>query len=70
MGFSFYSTGGGKRAKECWNESHAINVSAPAAKTKKKPAGVSQGEREHLLPSEPDKADAYGCDADAVVDRR
>jgi hypothetical protein len=57
MGFSFYSTGGGKRAKECWNESHAIKVSAPAAKTKKKPAGVSHGEREHLLPSEPDKAD-------------
>jgi hypothetical protein len=70
MGFSFYSTGGGKRAKGCWNESHTIIGSAPAAKTKKKPAGVSQGEREHLLPSEPDKADTYGCDAGAVVDHR
>jgi len=29
-----------------------------------------RGEREHLLPSEPDKADTYGCDAGAVVDRR
>jgi hypothetical protein len=57
MGFSFLSTGCVERTKECWNESHAINASAPAAKTKKKPAGVSQGEREHLLPSEPDKAD-------------
>jgi len=42
----------------------------PAAKTKKKPAGVSQGEHEHLLPSEPDKADTQGCDARAVVDHR
>ena len=57
MGFPFHSTGCVKRAKECWNESHIINGSAPAAKTKKKPASVSQGEREHLLPSEPDKAD-------------
>jgi hypothetical protein len=29
MGFSFYSTGGGKRPKECWNESHTINGSVP-----------------------------------------
>ena len=70
MGFSFYSTGGGKRAKGCWNETHTISASAPAAKTKKKPAGVSQGEHEHLLPSEPDKADTQGCDAGAVVDHR
>ena len=70
MGFSFYSTGGGKRAKECWNETHIVNASAPAAKTKRKPAGVSQGEREHLLPSEPDKADTQGYDAGAVVDHR
>jgi hypothetical protein len=33
-------------------------------KTKKIPAGVSHGEREHLLPSEPD------YDAGAVVDHR
>jgi hypothetical protein len=57
MGFSFLSAGCVKCTKECWNESHAINASAAAAKTKKKPAGVSQGERGHLLPSEPDKAD-------------
>jgi hypothetical protein len=31
---------------------------------------VTRGEREHLPPSEPDKADTYGCDAGAVVDRR
>ena len=30
----------------------------------------NQGEREHLLPSEPDKADTQGCDARAVVDHR
>jgi hypothetical protein len=42
MGFSFYSTGGGKRPKECWNESHTINGSAPAAITKEKPAGVNR----------------------------
>ncbi len=29
-----------------------------------------RGEREHLLPSEPDKADTYGCDAGAVIDLR
>jgi hypothetical protein len=57
MGFSVSFTGCVKRSKECWNETHTINASAPAAKTKKKPAGVSQGGREHLLPSEPDKAD-------------
>jgi hypothetical protein len=33
MGFPFHSTAGVKRAKECWNESHTINGSAPAAKT-------------------------------------
>jgi hypothetical protein len=32
------------------------------------PAGLSRGEREHLPPSEPDKADTYGYDARAVVD--
>ena len=42
MGFSFYSTGGGKRPKECWNESHTVNGSAPAAITKEKPAGVNR----------------------------
>jgi hypothetical protein len=42
MGFSFYSTGGGKRPKECWNESHTINGSAPAAIAKEKPAGVNR----------------------------
>jgi hypothetical protein len=41
MGFSFYSTGGDKRPKECWNESH-VNGSAPAAITKEKPAGVNR----------------------------
>jgi len=70
MGFSVSFTGCVKRSKECWNETHTISASAPAAKTKKKPAGVSQGEREHLLPSEPDKADTQGCDAGAVVDHR
>jgi len=70
MGFLFHSTGCVKRAKESWNETHTISASAPAAKTKKKPTGVSQGEHEHLLPSEPDKADTQGCDARAVVDHR
>jgi hypothetical protein len=46
MGFSVSFTGCGKRSKECWNETHTISASAPAAKTKKKPAGVSQGEHE------------------------
>jgi hypothetical protein len=31
---------------------------------------VTRGKREHLLPSKPDKADTYGCDAGAVVDHR
>jgi hypothetical protein len=35
MGFPFHSSGCAKRAKECWNESRAINGSAPAAKTRK-----------------------------------
>jgi hypothetical protein len=70
MGFSVSFTGCVKRSKECCNETHTINASAPAAKTKRKPAGVSQGEREHLLPSEPDKADTQGHDAGAVVDHR
>jgi hypothetical protein len=38
MGFSFHSTGCVKSAKECWNESHTINGSPRAAKTKEKPA--------------------------------
>jgi hypothetical protein len=42
MDFSFYSTGCVKRAKECWNESHTINRSTRAAKTKEKPAGVNR----------------------------
>ena len=42
MGFSFHSTGCVKRSKECRNESHAINVSLRAAKTKKNPARVKQ----------------------------
>ena len=42
MGFPFHSTGRVKHAKECWNESHAINGSTPAAKTKEKPAGVNR----------------------------
>jgi hypothetical protein len=36
MGFSFHSPGCVKRAKECRNESHAINGSPRAAKTKAK----------------------------------
>jgi hypothetical protein len=40
MGFSFHSADCVKRAKECWNESHTINGSARAAKTKEKPAGL------------------------------
>jgi hypothetical protein len=43
MGFSVSFTGCVKRSKECW-KTHTISASAPAAKTKKKPAGVSQGE--------------------------
>ena len=39
MGVSFHATGCVKRVKESWNESHTINDSALAAKTKKKPAG-------------------------------
>jgi hypothetical protein len=42
MGFSFHSAGSIKPAKECWNESHTINWSARAAKTKEKPAGVNR----------------------------
>jgi hypothetical protein len=42
MGFSFHATGCVKRAKESWNESHAINGSVPTAKTKEKPAGVNR----------------------------
>jgi hypothetical protein len=36
----------------------------------RKSTGVIRGGREHLLPSEPDKADTYGYDAGAVVDHR
>jgi hypothetical protein len=39
MGRSIHSIGCVKRAKECWNESHTVNVSACAAKTKENPAG-------------------------------
>jgi hypothetical protein len=42
MGYSFRSTGCVKRAKECWNESHTINGSAPAAKTKEKRGGLNR----------------------------
>jgi len=42
MGFSFHSTGCVKPAKECRDESHIINGSAPAAKTKEKPAEVNR----------------------------
>jgi hypothetical protein len=42
MGFSFRSTGCGKRTKECWDESHAINEPQHAAKTKEKPAGLKR----------------------------
>jgi hypothetical protein len=42
MGFSFHSSGCVKRAKECRNDSHAINASPRAAKTKEKPAKVKQ----------------------------
>ena len=42
MGFSFHSPGCVKRAKGCRNESHAINGSPRAAKTKEKPAKVKQ----------------------------
>jgi hypothetical protein len=37
MGFSVSFTGCVKRSKECWNETHAIHGSAPAAKPKKNP---------------------------------
>jgi hypothetical protein len=40
MGFSFRSIGCVKRPKESWNESHTINESRHAAKTKEKPAGL------------------------------
>jgi hypothetical protein len=36
----------------------------------KKPAGVSQGERNKLLPSEPDNGETYGYDGRAIVDHR
>jgi hypothetical protein len=42
MGFSFHSPGCVKGAKEYWNESHTINGSTPAAKTKEKPAEVNR----------------------------
>jgi hypothetical protein len=34
----------------------------------KNPPGASRAEREHLLPSEPDKAETYGYEARAVID--
>src|SRR5712671_5811249 len=52
LGFSFHSTGCVKRAKECWNESHSINGSAPAAKTEEKRGGVNR----HLTSHRPDEA--------------
>jgi hypothetical protein len=42
MGFSFHTPGCVKRSKECRNESHAINGSPGAAKTKENPAKVKQ----------------------------
>jgi hypothetical protein len=42
MGFSFHSPGCVKLAKGCRNESHAVNRSPRAAKTKEKPAKVKQ----------------------------
>jgi hypothetical protein len=42
MGFPFRSTGCVQRAKERWNESHTINGSAAAAKTKEKRGGVNR----------------------------
>jgi hypothetical protein len=42
MGFSFHSTGCVKRAKDCWNESRAVDGSTPAAKTKEKLAEVKR----------------------------
>jgi hypothetical protein len=42
MGFSFHSTGSVERAQECWNESHTINGSPRAAKTKEEPADVNR----------------------------
>jgi hypothetical protein len=41
MDFPFRSTGCVKRSKEYWNKTPAISASTPAAKTKKKAAGVS-----------------------------
>jgi hypothetical protein len=40
MGFPFRATGCVKRTKKCWHESHAINESQHAAKTKENPAGL------------------------------
>jgi hypothetical protein len=40
MGFPLHSTGCVKRPQECWNESHTINGSAPAATSKEKPTLV------------------------------
>jgi hypothetical protein len=42
MGFSFHATGCVKRAKECRDESHTINGSAPAAKTKENLAEMNR----------------------------
>jgi hypothetical protein len=42
MGFSFHSIGSVERAQECWNESHTINGSPRAAKTKEEPADVNR----------------------------
>jgi hypothetical protein len=33
-----------------------------------RPPGMNRGERDHLLPSEPDKAETHGYDARAEVD--
>jgi hypothetical protein len=49
MGFSFYTAGGVKRAKECSNEGHTIIGSAPAANTKEKPAGVNRRAWRHKI---------------------
>ncbi len=50
MGFLFHSTGGVKRTKEFWNESHTVNESQHAAKTKERPAGL----RRRLTSHRPD----------------
>jgi hypothetical protein len=47
-----------------------VGTMIPAGTGSEKPAGVIRGGREHLLPSEPDKADTYGYDAGSVVDHR